>query len=78
MLMLFIYLGELQQLLCLNSSHLPGTLLVRSVEISTTHFRPRGKGENRQESGRNPPAPAPGLLDSDSRPSLLGCEHERP
>lgn len=77
MLMLFIYLGELQQLLCLNSSHLPGTLLVRSVEISTTHLRPRGKGENCQEPGRNPPT-ASGLLDSDSRPGLLGCEHVRP
>ena len=45
MLTLFIYLGELQQLLCLNSSQLPGTLLVRGVETSTTSLTPGQQGE---------------------------------
>lgn len=64
-----IYLGELWQLLCLNSSHLPGTLLTRSVEIAITSLRPHGKGCSCREPQRNPPAPATSHWGSDARPS---------
>lgn len=48
-LRLFICSGELEQLLCLNSSQVPCALLTRSVESSPT-LRPHGGGSNRSHA----------------------------
>lgn len=73
MLTLLIYLGNHSS--CSILSHLAGTRLNCSVETSTTHLRPHGKGCNCQEPRRNPPAPAPGSPGLRPRAQLPGCEH---
>lgn len=75
-LMLFMYLGESQQLLCLNSSHLPGTRLIRGTKSPELISDSVASGRDCQEPGRI--TSAPGLLDLDSRPSVPRCEHTRP
>ena len=74
--MLFMYLGESQQLLCLNSSHLPGTRLIRGTKSPELISDSVASGRDCQEPGRI--TSAPGLLDLDSRPSVPRCEHTRP
>lgn len=75
-LMLFMYLGESWQLLCLNSSHLPGTRLIRGTKSAELILDSMASGRDCQEPGRI--TPAPGLLDLDSRPSVPRCKHMCP